>query len=705
MEDVLQWLPDRSADQISYQRYLDRFGSDDFFMVRWDGCRVQDARCDQLVETLLRLDRRSLIQSALSGRDLIRDRPSPQIQSPVQVAKRFEGIFFGPDIRDTCIVIGLSSLGMANRSDAIELVNLAADQVDGLGSEALLMAGYPAVACAADELIGRSLLYGFVPCCLLSIVAAAIFIRNLKLALAILFIAALASGLCIASVTLSGSKWGAMSTVIPALTYVLTVSGSLHLLNYAFRDVDDNNDAGPNQQYQTYRRSLAFGWKPCLISSITTGAGVLALTTSSFPAIRQFGLYCAIGTAISLVCQLLLTPVFLQILGGDHRSSLPKNRWFDVHYAFVSRWYRWLFGLFAVGACFLLTGLPRLQSNLEVERFFTEGSGIMNAVADVEATIGPIEQTELMIEFPSTDAARFVERIEFIRSLQDQLDAEPSINRTISAATWVPKEPSRRGIGGVARRVAYKKRLAEIRSDLEKTRYLMTDETVEVWRISIRFPFMEPTDFAALNQEVVDAFQQHISEYPASLPTPKLTHTGVSLLYHLGQNELLSDLMGNFATAFGIISAILFLVLRSWSLGLIALLPNAFPALALFGVLGWSGGMIDLSIAIMACVALGIAVDDTTHFIVMHDELKRQRKDPPTGTNSLQRTIRRCGPAMIATTAIICAGFTAFLFGEIAIMVRFAISMIATLSVALLCDLLLLPSLLCVAHNDSQTKE
>ena len=703
MEDVLQWLPDRSSEREAYQRFCDRFGTDDFFLVRWDGCEVNDRRCDRFVETIPELDDTALIESAASGRDLIRNRPSPRIQSAAQVADQFRGVFFGPNRRNTCVVVGLTDRGMAHRSEAIALVNRAADLVNGLDSDSLVMAGYPAVASAADRLIKASLLYGFVPCCVLSILAASIFIRNLKLVAAILFVAALSAGLCIGSITLTGSTWGAMSSVIPALTYVLTISGSVHLMNYVIRDVD-NNDQELARPYSVFRTALRRGWKPCLVSTTTTAVGVLALTNSQFPAIRQFGFYCAVGTAISLACQLILTPVLLQWLIDPQIRTHNLPSFFDTTYRFIVNHGRKLIAGFVVATLFLLAGIPRLESNLEVERFFVARSPVLESVGRIESAIGPVEQTELMIGFPNDNQQDLSARVETVRDFQIQLEAKESISRTISAATWVPPVPTGASVGDVARRAAYRKRITAIRPELEETRYFQSDGDRQWWRISVRFPFLKSTDFNGLNQDVADAFAQHLADQGDDVPAPSLTHTGVSMLYHRGQERLLSDLLVNFAAAFAMICAILLLVLRSWKSGLIAILPNALPALVLFGVLGWCGYAIDLSIAIMACVALGIAVDNTSHFIIMHNELAQNRLVGSTERDSLQRTIGRCGPAMVATTAIISAGFAAFLFGEIAILVRFAISMIATLFIAMLCDLFLLPALLNVFDNRSDTR-
>ena len=133
------------------------------------------------------------------------------------------------------------------------------------------------------------------------------------------------------------------------------------------------------------------------------------------------------------------------------------------------------------------------------------------------------------------------------------------------------------------------------------------------------------------------------------------------------------------------------IVLRSFWLGLLAMLPNLFPIVVLFGVLGWMNWPIDLAIAMTASVALGIAVDDTTHFLI------RFREFGGTITNivaPIRETISQCGPAMLHTTSIGSAGLLIYGISEMTVVSNFSISITCMLVLALIADILILPALL-----------
>ena len=143
--------------------------------------------------------------------------------------------------------------------------------------------------------------------------------------------------------------------------------------------------------------------------------------------------------------------------------------------------------------------------------------------------------------------------------------------------------------------------------------------------------------------------------------------------------------------AFVVITPVLILVLRSLPLGLIAMIPNLFPVVVLFGLLGWFGWPVDLAIAMTACVALGIAVDDTTHFLIRFREFGGNLANVQ---RPLRDAITQCGPAMFHTTSIGAAGLVVYGFSAMPVVRNFCLAITVMLILALLADIFLLPALL-----------
>ncbi|MCC9606429.1 MMPL family transporter [Blastopirellula sp. JC732] len=685
IEDVMQWLPDHSRERTLYEGLVAQFGVDDFLVASWDGCTTDDPRLKQVEERLIEEDADGLIAKTTSGADLIEN--GSEYESADAIRNRFRGIFFGDDDQ-TCIAIILTKAGMTNRLKAVEYVDRVVRAGVGPDQSGVLIVGYPAISAEGDRLIRQNLTNALLPCCLLSTIAAWFFLRDLRLVLAVFITSGIAAGTSIAFVTLSGHKWGGLTSAIPALTFILTVSGTLHLVNYA-RGADHD---------QIAQTALRLGWKPCLFSAITTAVSMLSLSHSEYQAIREFGLFCAIGVVNSVFWQLAFAPWALQLIARTisiaraGTSLVHMHDWTATHPVFV-------FGVFMATLVVTASGLPKLESGLEVEEMFGTHTLAIQDVMKFERKIGPIDQTELLVEFAKPDPAQFADRAAAIRELQRGLEGSPEVDATMSAAAWLPPEPETRGIAGVSARVVYRRKLASLRDELADTSYLSLQkneegEEAETWRISLRFPFARNVDFAELRDAVAIATEAELAKHysPSEFGVEQ---TGVGLLYHVAQSKLMADLFYNYLLAFAVICPLMILVLRSLTLGVLSMIPNCFPAICLYGAIGLYGQAIDIGIAIAGCIALGIAVDDTTHFMLRAEEISsRDGKQGRIKYSAIRTAYSQCSRAMLATTSIAAIGLAAFLNQTLLVMARFSLVLILSLLIALICDLLLLPALL-----------
>ena len=129
--------------------------------------------------------------------------------------------------------------------------------------------------------------------------------------------------------------------------------------------------------------------------------------------------------------------------------------------------------------------------------------------------------------------------------------------------------------------------------------------------------------------------------------------------------------MAPVSMAFALVTLTMICVLRGIRAGLIAMLPNLFPAVVVFGLMGWFGWPIDIGAMMTASVALGIAVDDTFHFMTWFRLESRQGLNPK---EAVRLAFRHCGRAMIQTTLICGVGMSVFGLSEFVPTQRFAIN-------------------------------
>ena len=137
--------------------------------------------------------------------------------------------------------------------------------------------------------------------------------------------------------------------------------------------------------------------------------------------------------------------------------------------------------------------------------------------------------------------------------------------------------------------------------------------------------------------------------------------TGNTVLISKTMDDIAIGQAKSLATAFIIIYLILVLLFTSFKAGLIALIPNALPVLVYFGILGWSGVQLNASTGLIACIILGIAVDDTIHLLAHFNRAAKEYADENQG---VIEAIRRVGKPVTFTTAALCLGFSCLALSE-----------------------------------------
>jgi predicted RND superfamily exporter protein len=185
--------------------------------------------------------------------------------------------------------------------------------------------------------------------------------------------------------------------------------------------------------------------------------------------------------------------------------------------------------------------------------------------------------------------------------------------------------------------------------------------------------------------------EQELAEIQRAHPNFRLSLSGNAVWRWKNLYQIVVDLAFSLGTASVIIFGVLAIVYRSLRLGLISIIPNIFP-LAATGFLLWLIGQNLEIVSVCAfTVCLGIAVDDTIHFLTRYQEVEAT-------TDSRREAIRKAfisvGTALIMTTVVLVIGFSTALLSDSRDHRIFAMMGILTISTALFADLIFLPALL-----------
>jgi predicted RND superfamily exporter protein len=181
----------------------------------------------------------------------------------------------------------------------------------------------------------------------------------------------------------------------------------------------------------------------------------------------------------------------------------------------------------------------------------------------------------------------------------------------------------------------------------------------------------------------------------------QVIYTGVVPVVYKAQRTLMNSLVTSTNWAFLAISICMMLLLRRgplrpWNLlnvrgGMVSMLPNVFPLIMVFGTLGFLGVEIDIGSMMTASIAIGVAVDDTIHYL---EWFRNGMKAGLTRHQAIANALQHCGSAMFETMLIGGLGLSVFAFSTFTPTQRFGIMMLTMLAVGLIGDLVWLPALL-----------
>jgi signal transduction histidine kinase len=156
-------------------------------------------------------------------------------------------------------------------------------------------------------------------------------------------------------------------------------------------------------------------------------------------------------------------------------------------------------------------------------------------------------------------------------------------------------------------------------------------------------------------------------------------------------NLLTTGQIKSISITLGVIFIVILLLFMSFWVGLIAMIPNLFPIIVSFGLMGWFGVDVSVATSLVACIAIGLAVDDTMHYLFRYNQ---EFKQDPDKNRALRDTLRKVGKPIVFTTLTIGLGFSVLIFSNFKPTAVFGILMAITMFSALLGDLILLPSLM-----------
>ncbi|WP_138435357.1 efflux RND transporter permease subunit [Marinobacter shengliensis] len=497
-----------------------------------------------------------------------------------------------------------------------------------------------------------------------------------------------------------------------SLLLIMTLSLTIHLIVRYREFQHDEPGAAPRD---VLRRTVMAMIKPCFYMAITTIVAFGSLTFSGIRPVIDFGWMMTLGLSVAFIITFLVFPALLSLLPPPLDSRVTSDRipFTDAFARFTERFGGTVLVGSGVIAVLCVIGLSRLTVENSFIDYFKSSTEIHQGMITIDDRLGGTTPLDVVItdEPPpenysddpfASDCDPFVEdcdeedyrdtwytyqKMRQLGDVHDYLNSLPETGKVLSISTTLDLLAQING-GTPLNAVELAFVPAAVPDDLQDillTPYISEEQSQA--RFSIRILETMPD---LRRQDLLDRIHNHLTTDLGYAPE-RVQLSGMTVMY----NNMLQSLFDSQIKTIGVVFAaimVMFLILfRSLKLALIGMAPNLIAAGSVLGLMGWLGIPLDMMTITVAAITVGIAVDDTIHYI---HRFKTELAKDGDYLATMHRCHRSIGQAMFFTSLTIISGFSILVLSNFIPTIYFGLFTGFAMFMALVGALTLLPRLI-----------
>jgi predicted RND superfamily exporter protein len=647
------WWPDDDPTLAQYDWYLEEFGEWEWTLVLLETEDINDPRfLSELNRLTADLGKVTHVRRSLSLTNV------PEV--PDSLARLYpdlnpEKLFLRPGDERYTVVL-LETANFIRRADPYRplLLRQIHETVESYPCViSHWVAGTSVINVQLNETAKRDMFVFFSLVGVLLFAISLILFRSWRDTLILTSVAFSSAAITLGFIVLCGYSLNIITIMLPTVIIALSVADLVHLI-YAFHD-HRRSTTTPAALDQTIREL----WLPCLGTSVTTIAGFLSLSGSTMLPVFQLAVFSAFGIGLAWVLSLTVAPLLLGLLWsaeGPCRTALlsPESRPLVALARGLPRRIPLVMGLFAI-ASLGLWGLPRLETDTNYVTFFRQGNIVPETYERIESAGFPQNPVSVVLITPRGAALAgealqafeetLVEFEEGIRSLEE-------VEFVFSPFT------NAKELDGFVTEDGRKHQLV-----------LLTD-------------FMGSREISELKQKIYRLKQEILP------PEIGMIVTGSPVLWTSMDENLANTQRSSIAIVTIVALIVLTVIFQSIGFAALGCLVSFFPVALILGLMGLLNVPISLATVLIAGIAVGLAVDDTIHFVFAYREGRRAGLTAEVAT---RQTLVRIGSRMIVTSLILVGSFGCMAVSDFMPSANFGVFTALTILAALIVDLTLLP--------------
>ncbi|NOY69493.1 MAG: MMPL family transporter [Deltaproteobacteria bacterium] len=498
-----------------------------------------------------------------------------------------------------------------------------------------------------------------------------------------------------------GFKISTVGISIPILMIAVGSSYGIHILNQYYADFDL---ISAREKIVGLRISMHHISTTVFLAGFTTVVAFATLCTHQLSAIREWGLFSALGVAFAVLISASVIPAGLALM--PHK----KDRFLSDRAKQKKASHRSITEMLVRGASTLslrypgrtlacvgiliiisLLGISRIQVETELLSFFKPDNYIRTSADQISRKFGGRWGFNILIDSGKADGvknARFLKTIDEFRGwLTSDKNRDLHIGRTDAFTDYIKTM-------NMAMNNDDRKFYRVPDSDMDIMDYLeifSADDEDSDGRIDLFEPYVDP-DFRTLNvlarlseanghligtsalTHIFKRISDHLLQTLPKAYTFKIT--GHPLMVMKSAGYIVNGQIKSLILTLFVIGFVVFFLLRDFKAALLSLIPMTIAVIINFGLMGWCGIRLDIATSLIAAITIGIGVDDTIHFLNTFKHFRKKGEDTDT---AIDHTLCVAGKAIIFTSLALIFGFTALELSTFKPLILFGLLMAYTM--------------------------
>ncbi|MBT5574961.1 MAG: MMPL family transporter [Alphaproteobacteria bacterium] len=489
------------------------------------------------------------------------------------------------------------------------------------------------------------------------------------------------------------------SASAPTIITTLAVADSIHLLVSMF-----NRMRAGHSQRDSLLYSIRVNGKPIFLTSLTTALGFLSMNFSDSPPFHDLGNITAVGVMAAWIYSIVLLPILISFVPLKSKATLAKlDDKMGKLGVYVASRYKSVLTISIIISVGVLSLIPLNEINDDFVKYFDESVQYRQDTDWISKNLTGANQVQFSLPSGESNGV-----------------SDPAFIKKVSDFTaWAHNEPVVTHVQSISD--TFKRLNRDLNAGDQA--YYQVPETRELaaqylllYELSLPFglDLNNQLDINKSSTQVIvtidDMTTNELREwitraetYLANELDLNLTAVGPTVMFaYISERNIKSMLFGTLVAVF-LISGVILIALRDVRLGIISLIPNLLPAALAFGLWGLFVGQVNMAVAVVAGMALGVVVDDSVHFLSKYQIARRELK--LSANDAVISAFNGVGTALVVTTLILTAGFAILAQSTFGVNSYMAMLTGIALVIALIADMTLLPALLIALDKDkTETK-